>query len=86
MTWPEWLAQQAALREHAGLRRELRPRPADDGFVDLAGNDYLGLSQHPVVRAAAAEAAVTWGAGAGGARQGTRALERHPQLETELAA
>ncbi|WP_036564957.1 8-amino-7-oxononanoate synthase [Nocardioides halotolerans] len=86
MTWPEWLAQQAALREHAGLRRELRPRPADDGFVDLAGNDYLGLSQHPVVRAAAAEAAVTWGAGAGASRLVTGALELHRELETELAA
>ncbi len=86
MTWPDWLAQQAALRDHAGLRRELRPRAADDASVDLAGNDYLGLSQHPVVRAAAAEAAVTWGAGAKASRLVTGALELHRDLESELAA
>ena len=86
MTWADWLAQQASLRDRAGLRRELRPRPADDASIDLAGNDYLGLSQHPVVRAAAAEAAVTWGAGARASRLVTGALELHRDLETEIAA
>ena len=86
MTWREWLAQQAALRDVTGLRRELRPRAVDDAFVDLAGNDYLGLSQHPVVRGAAAEAAITWGAGAGASRLVTGTLDLHRELETELAA
>ena len=30
------------------------PAAADDGVIDLAGNDYLGLSRHPAVVAAAA--------------------------------
>src|SRR5215475_14975265 len=35
----------AEQRHAAGLHRELRPRPAGgDGLLDLAGNDYLGLS------------------------------------------
>jgi 8-amino-7-oxononanoate synthase len=86
VSWPDWLAEQAARREDAGLRRELRPRAADDDLVDLAGNDYLGLSQHPAVRAAAAEAAVTWGAGAGASRLVTGTLDLHRELEAEIAA
>lgn len=84
--WGRWLADQAAQREAAGLRRELRPRPAADGVVDLAGNDYLGLSRDPLVTAAAADAALMWGAGAGASRLVTGTLALHAQLEEELAA
>ena len=49
--WAEWLAAQAAERESAGLRRVLAPRAATDRVIDLAGNDYLGLSRDPVVTA-----------------------------------
>ncbi|MGH3361869.1 MAG: 8-amino-7-oxononanoate synthase, partial [Nocardioides sp.] len=68
MIWETWFEEQAATRDAAGLRRSLRARNADDVVVDLAGNDYLGLSRHPLVAAAAAEAARTWGAGAGASR------------------
>jgi 8-amino-7-oxononanoate synthase len=34
----------AAAREAAGLRRYLVPRAADEATLDLASNDYLGLS------------------------------------------
>jgi 8-amino-7-oxononanoate synthase len=85
MIWQEWLGEQAAERERAGLRRGLRPRPADDGVIDLAGNDYLGLSRHPAVVAAAAEAAHTWGAGAGASRLVTGSLALHAELEAALA-
>lgn len=85
-TWTDWLAAQAATRDAAGLRRTLRPRPAVDESVDLAGNDYLGLSRDPVVTAAAADAALMWGAGAGASRLVTGSLRLHEQLETELAA
>jgi 8-amino-7-oxononanoate synthase len=85
MTWDDWLEQQAVAREEAGLRRSLRPRPADDDLIDLAGNDYLGLSRDPTVVAAAAEAARVWGAGAGASRLVTGTLELHQQLERELA-
>ncbi len=85
MTWHEWLGEQAAAREDAGLRRVLRPRPADDDLIDLAGNDYLGLSRDPAVIAGAAEAARIWGAGAGASRLVTGTLELHQQLERDLA-
>ncbi len=85
MIWESWFEEQAATRDAAGLRRSLRPRGARDGVVDLAGNDYLGLSRHPVVAAAAAEAARTWGAGAGASRLVTGTLELHEELEAALA-
>ncbi len=75
-----------AAREAAGLRRVLRPRPADDGVLDLAGNDYLGLSRDPRVTAAAAGAALAWGAGSTGSRLVTGTTELHASLEAELAA
>lgn len=84
--WAHWLAEQAATRDAAGLRRELRPRTADDRLVDLAGNDYLGLSRDRLVIDAAAEAARRWGAGAGASRLVTGTLELHAELERELAA
>ncbi len=84
--WQEWLAEQSAEREAAGLTRSLRARTCDDTTVDLAGNDYLGLSRDPVVVRAAAEAAVAWGAGAGASRLVTGSLRLHAELEAELAA
>jgi 8-amino-7-oxononanoate synthase len=84
--WEQWLASEAAAREAAGLRRTLRPRPADGATTDLAGNDYLGLSRDPAVMDAAAAAARRWGGGAGASRLVTGTLELHAQLERELAA
>lgn len=84
--WQRWLAEEASARDEAGLTRVLRPRAAADGVIDLAGNDYLGLSGHPLVRQAAAEAALTWGGGAGASRLVTGTLALHTQLERALAA
>jgi 8-amino-7-oxononanoate synthase len=80
-----WIAEQAAARAAAGLRRELRPRAAGTGVLDLAGNDYLGLSLHPEVTRAGARACVTWGAGATGSRLVTGSTALHAELEAELA-
>ncbi|MGZ4514477.1 MAG: hypothetical protein ACXVX5_07145, partial [Mycobacterium sp.] len=44
-----WLEAVERQRREAGLRRSLRPRPAVATELDLASNDYLGLSQHPDV-------------------------------------
>jgi 8-amino-7-oxononanoate synthase len=84
--WADWLDAEAAAREAAGLRRDLRPRPAEGATTDLAGNDYLGLAQDPAVVEAAADAARRWGAGAGASRLVTGTLELHAQLERELAS
>jgi len=81
-----WLAEQAELRSRAGLVRTLRPRGSRDCALDLAGNDYLGLSTHPRVTSASAQAAERWGAGAGASRLVTGTLAVHQDLEVELAS
>ncbi len=83
--WATWLADQAAAREEAGLTRRLHARGPDDTTIDLAGNDYLGLSRDPVVRRAAADAALAWGGGSGASRLVTGTLGLHAELEAELA-
>jgi 8-amino-7-oxononanoate synthase len=80
------LASAAAAREAAGLRRDLRPRPPDDPVIDLAGNDYLGLSRHPAVLAAAARALAGYGLGATGSRLVRGTTEVHADLESSLAS
>ncbi|MFI7388218.1 8-amino-7-oxononanoate synthase [Streptomyces sp. NPDC049813] len=80
-----WLDDARRSREAAGLVRTLRPRPADSPLLDLASNDYLGLSRHPEVVAGAAGAARTWGGGATGSRLVTGTTELHARLERELA-
>jgi 8-amino-7-oxononanoate synthase len=75
-----------AARDAAGLRRVLHPRRADEDVLDLASNDYLGLARDPRVTAAAAEAAVVWGAGSTGSRLVTGTTALHASLEQELAA
>ena len=82
------------LRE-LGLHRRLRLVETPQGeHVTLDGhsvllmcsNDYLGLAGHPAVRAAAAEAALTWGAGAGASRLVAGNMPVHVALERRLAA
>ncbi|MFF8959873.1 8-amino-7-oxononanoate synthase [Streptomyces sp. NPDC014894] len=82
----EWIEDASRRRERAGLVRTLRPRPADSSVLDLAGNDYLGLTRHPEVTSAAGAAARRWGAGATGSRLVTGSTELHAELEAELAA
>ncbi|MCC9308126.1 8-amino-7-oxononanoate synthase [Kitasatospora sp. RB6PN24] len=81
----DWLDQAAELRARAGLTRVLRSRPADDPVLDLASNDYLGLTHHPAVTEAAAAAARRWGGGATGSRLVTGTTALHTELEVELA-
>lgn len=80
-----WLAEVEQQRRQTGLRRSLRVRPAVATELDLASNDYLGLSTHPAVIAGGIEALRTWGGGAGGSRLVTGNTELHQQFEQELA-
>ncbi|MFJ7280072.1 8-amino-7-oxononanoate synthase [Kitasatospora sp. NPDC098663] len=82
----DWLDEAAELRAEAGLTRRLRSRAAQDPVLDLAGNDYLGLTRHPAVTQAAAEAALRWGGGSTGSRLVTGTTALHTELEEELAA
>jgi len=81
-----WLADVEQARRRAGLRRSLRTRAAVTAELDLASNDYLGLSRHPAVLRGAAAALRTWGAGAGGSRLVTGNTALHEQFERDLAA
>ncbi|MFJ8649285.1 8-amino-7-oxononanoate synthase [Streptomyces sp. NPDC093546] len=81
----DWTDAEARRRADAGLVRVLRPRPAEPDLLDLASNDYLGLTRHPAITAAAAGAARRWGAGATGSRLVTGTTELHTELERELA-
>ena len=79
------LREQAAARQAAGLRRALVPRAPAGGLLDLASNDYLGLSGDPRLSEAAAAAARTWGTGSTGSRLVTGTTALHHHLEEDLA-
>jgi 8-amino-7-oxononanoate synthase len=93
--WQRRVAERCAEVRAAGRWR--RPRPfdatgpagvlSDEGqpVVSFASNDYLGLSAHPAVVAAAVDALARWGAGAGASRLVTGSRPVHDELEAELA-
>jgi 8-amino-7-oxononanoate synthase len=83
LSWLDVVAQQ---RRQAGLRRSLRSRPPVGAELDLASNDYLGLSQHPDVINGGIEALRTWGAGSTGSRLVTGNTDLHEGFESALAA
>ncbi|HUR50623.1 MAG TPA: 8-amino-7-oxononanoate synthase [Mycobacteriales bacterium] len=78
-----WLEQQRADVAARGLVRRLDP--GAPGLLDLASNDYLGLSTHPDVVAGAVAAAQQYGAGSTGSRLVTGTTELHLALERALA-
>ena len=82
----DWVDGYAEERQRAGLKRQVRPRPATSTDLDLAGNDYLGLTRDKRVAGAAAAAALRWGAGSTGSRLVTGSTDLHSELELELAS
>ncbi len=94
--WSEWVDASCRVVEAAGQWR--RPRTFDArgpvGRLDepagevmsFASNDYLGLSTHPTVAAAAHAAIDRWGTGAGASRLVTGSRPVHAELESTLAA
>src|SRR3989440_11297281 len=52
----------------------------------LCSNNYLGLADHPRVRAAAADAAMRWGVGSGASRLVSGTMTVHRRLEERLAS
>ena len=90
----DWLDTERATLEQANLLRHLRTvRSAPTGTINLDGrdvvllgsNNYLGLSTHPKVIAAAVEATRAFGAGASGSRLISGNSELYTSLETNLA-
>ncbi|MGH9189892.1 MAG: aminotransferase class I/II-fold pyridoxal phosphate-dependent enzyme [Acidimicrobiales bacterium] len=82
--WADWATSERRAIESAG-RWRTRPDPGDNGLVSFASNDYLGLSAHPSVIAAAHAALDRWGAGSGSARLVDGSLPPHAELEAALA-
>ncbi|MEZ5185550.1 MAG: 8-amino-7-oxononanoate synthase [Candidatus Nanopelagicales bacterium] len=78
-----WLQEQATQRNAAGLQRTLRAR--QPGLVDIASNDYLGLSGDRDVVEAGVRAMRTWGAGATGSRLVSGHTVLHAELESALS-
>jgi len=54
--------------------------------INLASNNYLGLSNHPRMNEAAARAAATYGAGTGAVRTISGTMAMHRELERRFAA
>jgi glycine C-acetyltransferase/8-amino-7-oxononanoate synthase len=80
--------------ESAGLRRRLRlidgpqgPEVVLDGrpVLLLCSNNYLGLADHPRLRQAAADAALSLGTGSGASRLISGSMSIHAELEARLA-
>jgi 8-amino-7-oxononanoate synthase/dethiobiotin synthase len=93
-SWTEWIGQESTHITDEGQWRSLRTLDAAgpagrlvDGtpVVSFAANDYLGLTQHPAVKAAAADAVRRWGTGSGASRLVVGSRPVHHELETELA-
>jgi len=80
------LRQSLAQREGSSLRRKLTARASSDKRVNLADNDYLGLSRDPDVIAAGVAALHEWGASASASPLVTGYTEIHQKLEQTLAA
>ncbi|NLU82953.1 8-amino-7-oxononanoate synthase [Rhodococcus sp. HNM0569] len=80
-----WLGDVERSRRASGLRRTLVSRSSDSPLLDLASNDYLGLTGHPEVVEGAVAATREWGAGATGSRLVTGTTDAHACLERELA-
>jgi len=80
------LRQSLAQREGSSLRRKLTARAADDSRVNLADNDYLGLSRDAAVVAAGVAALHEWGASSSASPLVTGYTEIHQKLEQTLAA
>lgn len=93
--WGERVAGELAAVRAAGRWRTVRDLDTTgpvtgtlDGrpVVSFAANDYLGLTHHPDVLAAAHAALDRWGAGAGASRLVVGSRPVHTELEAELAA
>jgi 8-amino-7-oxononanoate synthase len=88
------LLQRLEELESEGLRRRLRlidgsqgPEVTLDGrqVLLLCSNNYLGLADHPRLRRAAAEAALSLGTSSGASRLISGSMSIHAELESNLA-
>ena len=91
--WPEWFESQETEIRESGRWRAPRSFDAHGAVGELEGrtvvsfasNDYLGLTAHPVVQAAAIEATTRWGSGSGASRLVVGSRPIHHELEDAIA-
>ncbi|ALV45647.1 8-amino-7-oxononanoate synthase [Arthrobacter alpinus] len=81
-----WLQSRANVRERRGLTRRAGASGCEDAgtMLDLASNDYLGLSRDSRLTAAAVAAVEQFGSGARASRVVTGTLPAHEFLEEKL--
>jgi 8-amino-7-oxononanoate synthase len=96
LSWADAIEGRNAAIRRSGRWRTIRP--IDEGtpathmsatgqpVVSFASNDYLGLTQHPAVVAAAGAALERLGSGAGAARLIVGGRPLHDELESDLAS
>lgn len=92
--WLNELRSELARREEESQLRELRLVEADGPIirwqgrelVNFASNDYLGLSTHPRLKAAAIAATQQFGTGSGASRLVTGHQPPHADVEARFAA
>ena len=93
--WTGWVAERLAAIDADDRRRRVVAFDAvgpvghlADGaeLVSFASNDYLGLTHHPAVTAAAVAAVRRWGTGSGASRLVVGSRPVHHELEGALAA
>lgn len=91
--WSEWFTTQETEIKRSGRWRAPRSFDASGPVgilegrtvVSFASNDYLGLTAHPKVKEAAADAAQRWGAGSGASRLVVGSRPVHHELEDAIA-
>jgi len=91
----EPLSSSLQARKREGTLRSLRPASLREGgriyfgkkrLLDMASNDYLGLSGHPELKKAAAEAAQRYGTSSAASRLLSGDLESFHELEETVAS
>jgi glycine C-acetyltransferase len=89
-----YLAQEIASLKEQGVYRTLRQLSGEQGahatfdgrsVVNLSSNNYLGLTTHPTLRAAALKAIDELGVGSGAVRTIAGTMDIHMELERRLA-
>lgn len=92
--WKKNIESELKMLKEKHLYRELREIENEDGIhaqyngksvLLFCGNDYLGLSRHPRVKAAAICAVEKLGVGAGAARLTSGSAPSHRKLEEKIA-
>ena len=94
VTGPFALGEALAERDQAALLRRRTPVDVASGgrirvggrdYLNLSANDYLGLADHPAIKAAFKEGIDRYGAGAGASPLVTGYSRAHQELEETLA-